>query len=208
MALTMFCQSAFIAASLCGRMVRRVTHCSATFAALALAGIAAFPGTACAETARAVATAQATVVAPLALVKVQDLQFGRIVARATAGTITINENTGQCVVGGAIKESGTCQFASFSGMGSKNLSAHISISALSNLTGPGQAMVLDNIAIGTNATLALTGGSNGKGGGAPRYAITSASGIFLLTVGGRLNVNANQAPGVYTGSISVTVQYQ
>jgi hypothetical protein len=29
-----------------------------------------------------------------------------------------------------------------------------------------------------------------------------------MRVGGRLNVGANQAPGVYTGSFNVTVNYQ
>ena len=47
-----------------------------------------------------------------------------------------------------------------------------------------------------------------KGGNAERYTIVTASGIYLLNVGGRLNVNANQAPGVYNGSITVSVQYQ
>ena len=160
--------------------------------------------------------ARATVVAPLTLVWVQDLKFGRIVPRPQAGTVTVDQITGACTVTGPILEVGKCQFAQFAGMGTKNMGARISLTSVTNLTGPGQAMVLDNITLGTNATISFTGNGNAngkglgltKGGNAERYTIVSNSGIYLLNVGGRLNVNANQAGGVYNGSVTITVQYQ
>ena len=164
----------------------------------------------------ATASARATVVAPLTLVWVQDLKFGRIVPRPQVGTVTVDQVTGACTVTGPILEVGKCQFAQFAGMGTKNMGARISLTSVVNLTGPGQAMVLDQIALGTNSTISFAGNANAngkgvgltKGGNAERYSITTASGIYLLNVGGRLNVNANQAPGVYNGSITVSVQYQ
>ena len=57
------------------------------------------------------------------------------------------------------------------------------------------------------AACAANGNGNGNGGG-PRFEIASNSGIFTFRVGARLNVGANQAPGVYTGTFPVTVIYQ
>ncbi len=161
-------------------------------------------------------TARATVVAPLTVVKVQDLSFGRIVPRPQVGTVTVNQNTGACTVTGPILEVGRCQYAQFAGMGSKNLGARISLTTTTNLTGPGQAMVLDNIKLGTNASISFTGNPNAngqgvgltRGGNAEKYSIVSNTGIYVLNVGGRLTVNANQTPGLYTGTITISVQYQ
>lgn len=185
-------------------------------AALAALAFGLLPGTARAEKVNATGTAQAVVVAPLSIVKVQDLSFGRIVPKPTAGTVTVDTATGGCVVTGAIMEVGTCRLARFDGMGTKNMNARISLTAISNLTGPGQTMVLDNVFLGTNASISFAGNpnANGKGvgltqgNGNQRYSITTNTGIFSLFIGGRLNVNANQAPGIYTGSISINVQYQ
>ena len=164
----------------------------------------------------ATARARATVVAPLTLVWVQDLKFGRIVPRPQVGTVTVDQVTGACTVTGPIIEVGQCQFAQFAGMGTKNMGARISLTSVVNLTGPGQAMVLDQVKLGTNSTISFAGNANAngrgvgltKGGNAERYSIITNSGIYLLNIGGRLTVNANQAPGVYNGSITVSVQYQ
>ena len=96
------------------------------------------------------------------------------------------------------------------------MNARISLNSVVNLTGPGQTMVLDNVKLGTNSTISFAGNTNAngqgvgptQGNGNQRYTIATSSGIFVLNVGGRLNVNANQAGGTYTGSLTVTVQYQ
>lgn len=185
---------------------------------LALAGVAlgANPAAAANPPVVVTARARATVVAPLTLVWVQDLKFGRIIPQPLPGTVTVDKVTGACIVTGPIIEVGKCQFAQFAGMGTKNMGARISLTTVVNLTGPGQTMVLDQIALGTNSTITFAGNANAngngvgltKGGNAERYTITTNSGIYLLNVGGRLTVNANQAPGVYNGSITVSVQYQ
>ena len=168
------------------------------------------------EVASATATTQAVVVAPATLVKVQDMSFGRIVARPQAGTVTVNGTTGACTVTGPILEVGTCRQAIFAGMGTKNMRARISLDSVVSLTDPGQAMVLDQVFLSNDATISFSGNPNAngqgvgltQGNGNQRYTIASNSGIFTLKIGGRLNVNANQLPGIYTGSITVTVQYQ
>lgn len=168
------------------------------------------------EVASATATTQAVVVAPATLVKVQDMSFGRIVARPQAGTVTVNGTTGACTVTGPILEVGTCRQAIFAGMGTKNMRARLSLDSVVSLTGPGQAMVLDQVFLSNDATISFSGNPNAngqgvgltQGNGNQRYTIASNSGIFTLKIGGRLNVNANQLPGIYTGSITVTVQYQ
>lgn len=182
----------------------------------AWAGLFAAPALAKQPPVAATASARATIVAPLTVVWVQDMSFGRIVPRPQAGTVTVDQISGACTVTGPILEVGTCKFAQFAGMGSKNMNARISLTNVVNLTGPGQAMVLDNITLGTNSTISLTGNSNAngrgvgltKGGNAAKYQITTNSGIYVLNIGGRLNVNANQAPGFYTGQIAISVQYQ
>ena len=198
-----------------GRL-RAVTRAISALLAFACANVLTQPALAANPPVSVTATARATVVAPLTLVWVQDLKFGKIVPRPQAGTVTVDQNTGACTVTGPILEVGKCQYAQFAGMGTKNMGARISLTSVVNLTGPGVVMVLDQIALGTNNTISFTGNGNAngngvgltKGGNAERYTITTTSGIFVLNVGGRLNVNANQAPGVYNGSITVSVQYQ
>lgn len=193
------------------RQVRRAIGAAPAVAALTLS-----PQAAHAERVTVTGRAQAVVVAPLSVIKVQDLDFGRIAPRPQPGTVTVDTATGGCVVTGPILQVGTCRLARFDGMGTKNMNARISLTSVVDLTGPGQAMVLDNVVLGPNSTISLTGNSNAngkgvgltKGGNGARYQITTNSGIYSLYVGGRLNVNANQAPGLYTGSISISVQYQ
>ena len=198
-----------------GRL-RAVTRAVGALLALAFGALVATPAAAANPPVSVTGRARATVVAPLTLVWVQDLKFGKIVPRPLAGTVTVDQNTGVCTVTGPILEVGKCQFAQFAGMGTKNMGARISLSSVVNLTGPGLTMVLDQIKLGTNSTISFAGNGNAngkgvgltKGGNAERYTITTTSGIYLLNVGGRLTVNANQAPGVYNGSITVSVQYQ
>jgi spore coat protein U-like protein len=176
----------------------------------ALAGASLMAVPAQAGGVQASSNAQATVVAPLSLIKIQDLRFGRIVARTTAGTVTVNPDTGVCTVTGPILETGGCQFAQFAGMGTRRMTLRMQIPTTVTLTGPGGAtMVADTFTLGLSPDLTYIGGNgHGLGNGNRRYTINPNSGIFTFRIGGRLNVGANQASGVYTGSFSVTVQYQ
>lgn len=158
----------------------------------------------------ATARAQATVVSPLTLVKVQDLKFGRIAARTTAGTVTVNPDTGVCTVTGPILETGGCQFAAFAGMGARRMTVRIQLPGTITLNGPaGATMQVDTLTLGTSPDLTFIGGNgNGNGNGNQRYEINSNTGIFTFRVGGRLTVGANQRSGVYSGNFTVQVNYQ
>lgn len=172
-------------------------------AALALCFVLLVPGAARAQTARA--TAQATIVEPLGLVKVQDLRFGRIAASATAGTVTVNADTGACTASGGVIATGGRGFGQFAGQGTKKFIVRVQIPASVTLTGPaGSTMVVGAIVLGAAPDLAYLGVT----GGTPRYQISSSNGIFTFRLGGRLGIAANQRPGQYSGTYSVTVQYQ
>ena len=153
-------------------------------------------------------TARATVVSPGSIVKINDLDFGKIVARPTAGTVILNPATNVCTVTGAILHIGGCQAANFAGLGRRNFFVRITVSSPTNLTGPGQAMVMDTMTLDTSPDLLFAPLGNGTGNASRRYQIVSINGIYNFQVGGTLRVNANQAPGRYSGTFTVTAQYQ
>ena len=146
--------------------------------------------------------AQIAVVTPLSLVRVENLDFGRIIAGNVAGTVTISPTNARTATGGAIPVGSDFQVARFAGMGTQGRRVRIQISPNTvTLTGPGPSMTVTNLLIGPAPTL-LQNGNSGN------YRIQPANGIFWFTVGGRLNVGANQPSGTYSGAFSVTVDYQ
>ena len=193
---------------------RRAGMCQS--AAIALGLVLLVPAPAAAQT--ATGTAQAVIVEPLGLVKVQDLKFGRIAATTSGGTIVVNADTGACTASGGVLSAGGCGSAQFAGRGVRRLTVRIQLPATVNLTGPaGAIMVADAITLGASPDLAFLGGGNGNGNGngngggqgsVPRYQVSASSGIFTFRLGGRLNVGAGQRPGQYSGTFPVTVQYQ
>lgn len=181
------------------------TVCAALFwALLALAPA----NSALAQTVSANSEASIVIVRPLTLVKSQDLDFGRIAPSATGGTVTLNPDALTCAVTGGLVHAGTCQPAEFVGMGARRMMVRFQMPTTITLTGPGQNMTVTNFTLDTTPDLTFVGGNgNGLGNGNRRYRIEPSSGIFTFRVGGRLNVNANQAGGNYTGTFQVTVQY-
>jgi spore coat protein U-like protein len=161
------------------------------------------------------APAKAVVLTPLSLVKTADLNFGRIAAVAAPGTVTIDSTTGACTYA-VVSGIGPCAAAKFSGRGVIGGGVRIGLVSSTNLTGPGQTMVLDTLTVsGLNGALFVgNGNSNGRGlgltqgnGNNNRFRISGVGGVFDFGVGGTLHVNANQAPGVYRGTVTVTVTY-
>ncbi len=162
-----------------------------------------------AETATGNGTSNAVVVEPLSLIKTQDLSFGKIVPRPTAGTVIVNPDTGACTVTGAILQVGTCRFAQFTGMGRRSMRVRFQLPTTITLSnGTGGTMTADTFTLGSTPDLTFVGGNgNGLGNGNRRWNINPASGIFTFRLGAKLNVGANQAPGIYVGTFAVTVQY-
>lgn len=153
-------------------------------------------------------TAQAAILDPASLLKIEDMDFGRIAARTTIGTVVMDPATSICTTTGTIVHAGVCRPAEFAGRGRRNLTARITFPSSLTLTrAGGGSMLLDNLNFNASPDLLLISKGNGNGFGNIRYLILSTSGIFTMRVGGTLHVGANQAPGIYNGSFTVTVQY-
>lgn len=129
----------------------------------------------------------------------QELNFGAIVASGVAGTVTVNPAGGASDGGGAAYVSGA---AAGECVVQGNVSAPYEIDyVVSDLTGPGTDMTLTNL---------VSDNLNGHGpfiGLGTHAASLDVAGADMLSVGGTVNVGVNQAPGLYTGTIDVTVDY-
>lgn len=166
---------------------------------------AAAPALAAGPPVRSTATTRATVVRPLTLVKVNDLDFGDIVAGTTLGTVLVNPVNGtRTSTGGVTLASGNGQPASFAGMGARGQRVSLRVSAntitLTRIGGT-QTMTMNNFTINSSpaSTLSTT----------PRnFVIAAPTGVFNFNVGATLRVGANQMPGKYRGQFTVTLIYQ
>jgi Domain of unknown function (DUF4402) len=148
------------------------------------------------------ANAEIAVVRPLSFIKVDDLNFGKIIPANVAGKVTVTPAGVRSSTNGIVLVSNTYQPASFAGDGTVNQRVDISLGSNTiNLTGPGAPMQVNTFVIGSTPTAVLTTTPL-------RFRISSATGIFQFPVGATLNVGANQAPGVYNGTWSITLQYQ
>lgn len=167
----------------------------AAIAALALTPVASMAGTYAGD-------AQIALVTPLSFVQYEDLDFGRVIPSAVAGTVTISPTNVRTATNGVVLVGNDYQVARFAGMGTQNQRVRIRISPVTiTLTGPGPSMTVNNFTIGPAPTLQQIGGS-------PNYRIQPANGIFWFTVGGTLNVGANQPGGAYSGTFTATLDYQ
>jgi hypothetical protein len=111
----------------------------------------------------------------------------------TAGTVTINAAAdARSSTGGVTLAGGSPHAAEFQTVGLINTLFLISVpSTSSTLTnGSGGSMTVNNWTQDGNA-----------------LRLFPAGGVVTIRVGGRLNVNANQAPGTYTGTFTLTVIY-
>ena len=136
-------------------------------------------------------TAQANVLTPLSIVAGANMNFGDIAGDADAATtVALDANTGNTTSPDGAATGGTTAAGAFTVTGAGTLAYTIDPIADTTLTGPGAAMTLTSIIDSLGGTGALTGGTQN------------------FTVGATLGLNANQAAGAYTGTYSVTVNYQ
>ncbi|QLC25692.1 DUF4402 domain-containing protein [Parasphingopyxis algicola] len=140
-------------------------------------------------------TAETAILQQLALTQVSVLDFGTIIPSNTAGRINIRRNNGVCVAQGGVTLIGTdCQRGEFLITGPSGQRVRITTAAapitLSRLGG-GATMTMDRVRINGNRNKRL-----------------DAAGQRTFYVSGRLQVGANQAPGVYDGTFDVTVDYR
>lgn len=171
---------------------------SLTAIALVFAPFAASPAHA---QAGAQGDAEAIVLRPLSFFKVNDLDFGDIVASASAGTVTLAPDGSRSRTGGVTLAGSGGEPARFAGLGSFNRQVNIALGANSIwITGPGQPMRVRNFEIGSTPTAILSTTPT-------RFRITSPLGNYNFPVGATLEVGANQAPGDYAGSFTITLNY-
>lgn len=179
-----------------------VLTCAMVFACLLSAALIATPAQA--QSQRSIDVRMA-VFGDLNLTKVEDLDFGDIVETG-GGTIVMSPfPNASCTVSGSLVHTGACQPAIFGGSGDDGQIVRIKKppSARLTLVGPGADMDITDMTIDGSPELQLIQSTPGYS----RYRINSVTGIFQFRVAGTLNVGANQAPGVYTGTFNITIQY-
>lgn len=138
-------------------------------------------------------TATATIVGPLALTKVTDMDFGTIAVTGTAGTVVLGTDNSRTVVGPALVPPAAGVAASFtiSGEASRTFSVTLPANGVVTLINGANSMAVNNFlhSMGANPTLDGTGAA-------------------AFTVGATLSVGAAQAAGVYnSANFPVTVNY-
>jgi len=166
--------------------------------ALFLAPAAASPALA---QAGAQSEAEAIVLRPLSFFKVGDLDFGDIIPSAAAGTVTLEPDGSRSRTGGVTLAGNGGEPARFAGLGSFNRQVNISLGSNSIwITGPGTRMRVRTFEIGSTPTAILSTSPM-------RFRIASPLGNYNFPVGATLEVGANQAPGDYSGTFTITLNY-
>jgi Mat/Ecp fimbriae major subunit len=120
-----------------------------------------------------------------------NMNFGNILVSGNAGTITLDHATGnRTCTGVGVACTGTFSMSRLELSGDERL-IKITWSPSFSLTGPG-------VAIPVSITSALNQGDN----------VNLTGGFAVVEFGAIMSLNAGQAAGVYTGSFSVTADYQ
>lgn len=161
--------------------------------AATLSALAALAAGTAAEAASRNALGRARTLRPIVLANTRALDFGTMIAGATAGTVTINPNTdARTRTGGIVLAGGSPAAARFTATGTPGVNALITVGAAPVLVraGGSETMTVNN--------MTLNGGRTRR---------IPASGTLDVRVGARLNVAANQRDGLYSGSFNVTVDY-
>ena len=169
-------------------------------AALAATTAFATPAFAATVTASATAEARGLVLQPLTLTKVDDLDFGTVLASTALGTVTINADTGNRTSTGGVTQvaSNNGQRALFAGAGTAGNLVTLTLSpptggVLVSTTNPADTIVVSSLVL-DNAN--LTSRAIGAGG------------TFQVGVGGTFDIAANQPNGFYKADFNLTADYQ
>jgi Domain of unknown function (DUF4402) len=139
------------------------------------------------------ANALARIVSPILITKTADLNFGDVVPSGAAGTVTVTPAGSRSALLGATLGSGTGVAAAgfnVTGQASATYAITLPASPASITDGASHTMSVGSFVSSLGATGTLSG-----------------TGSQALTVGATLNVLASQAAGSYTGSFSVSVNY-
>lgn len=145
------------------------------------------------------ATATATIISPIAISKVVDMNFGDISTNGSNGTVILDTSNGRTATGGAsfsAATAGTVTSAKFTVTGMSGYTYSISIPTTITLTH-------------TNTTSVMQVTSIGNSIGTVGTLSVASTGTQDISVGGTLNLVGAQLPGVYTNTtdLKVTVNY-
>lgn len=190
----------------------RATPCQRAICALLalLALLAPAQAAAQMDTDSQIVPAAAAILDTGTMVALAEMDFGKIAQPSVAGTVTMSAGVAPtCNVTAGIVKTGACQPATFAIMGRKNWLVRIRQMNGGTITldGPGAAtMTVTNLTLGVSDMVAAPGGPSPPGTFG-RYQITSDSGMAQFRIGGRLNVAAGQAAGIYTGTLTIQVNF-
>jgi hypothetical protein len=147
--------------------------------------------------ASATAAAAANIITPIAISKVNDLDFGNVaVSASTGGTVTLSTTNTRTTGGGGITlpaATGTVSAAQFTISGQAGFTYVITLPAACTISdGSGHSMTVNSFASSPSATGSL-----------------STGGTATLKVSATMIVAAGQPAGVYTSAsgVPVTVNY-
>jgi hypothetical protein len=140
------------------------------------------------------ATSNATIILPLTVTKLQDMDFG-FLAVTTAGTAVLDPDSDTLsVTGGATPVGGAPHCAQFVGAAQSNSVVNIKV--------PKQPVTLTR----AGGTETMTASNFTLQGGLSKRDLAKAD-SFTFRVGATLNIAAGQVEGTYVGTFDVTVQY-
>lgn len=138
--------------------------------------------------------ATATIVGPLTLTKVNDMDFGTIAVSAAVGSVVLATDNTRTASGGASlvpPANGLAASFTVAGQASETFAITLPADGTVTLTGPGTAMPVSAFNHNAGANPALNG-----------------TGTAAFTVGATLTTGASQASGAYSSAnFPVTVSY-
>lgn len=155
--------------------------------------------------ASATSTATSTVIAPIGITAPVVLSFGKF-APGAGGSVTISNSGARTGTGVILSSTSSTQTAArFDVTGEASTTYAITPSGVTALTG------ISGAALTLPSTMALAKTSDLTGAnvttGTVAAGTLSAGGTQSIYVGGTLTVGAAQPAGVYTGAVTVTVEY-
>ena len=169
-----------------------------SLAALAASLAVASPAFAQAATATEQAEARGVVLQRLTLTKIQDLDFGTVIASNAAGSVQIDADTGARTT--ALGVVGVPSYPGdrgyFGGAGTPGQAVTVTLSSPTVLVST------------TNPTDTITVTSMTLDNGNSANRTIASSGAFFVGVGGDFAIAADQPSGLYTANFDLTAQYQ
>ncbi len=169
---------------------------SLRFVVVGAALVAASFATSASAAASATATATAEILQSLTLTANTSLDFGQIAAN-TGGTVTVKADSTVSQTG-TLVWTGTRAPAGFTVTGTKGASVVVTLPTVAS------TLYLGGIVTSPNKMTLDTFSVNPVSG----MQLDATTGSTTFDVGGRLTVGSAQTPGTYSGTFSVSVEYQ